>query len=66
MEEWIRLGVAEFTTDGPVVGEFLTQAFTKPHPLTGIIYELISRDEGVLGFEPENVKKLMESTKDFE
>jgi catechol 2,3-dioxygenase-like lactoylglutathione lyase family enzyme len=63
MKEWTRRGVAKFTTDEPVVGPGLIQAFTEPHPLTGMIYELINRDEGVVGFNAENVKRLMESTK---
>lgn len=63
MKEWTRRGVAKFTTDKPVVGPGLIQAFTEPHPLTGMIYELINRDEGVIGFNAQNVKRLMESTK---
>jgi len=62
MDDWKSKGI-EFTTDEPIVGEYLTQAFTKENPLTGIIYELIEREDGVLGFELENVKKLMESTR---
>lgn len=63
MKDWQERGVAEFTTEEPIIGERLIQAFTKPHPLTGIIYELIERDGEGVGFEPENVIKLMESTK---
>jgi 4-hydroxyphenylpyruvate dioxygenase-like putative hemolysin len=63
MREWRRRKVATFTTDEPIVGPGLIQAFTEPHPLTGVIYELINRDEGVVGFNAENVKRLMESTK---
>ena len=39
----------------------LVQVFTKPSELTGVIYELINR-EGE-GFCKDNVKALMESTK---
>ena len=63
MGKWKNEYNMEFTTCRPVVGKYLTQAFTKPNPLTGIIYELIEREDGELGFELENVKKLMESTK---
>ena len=65
MKNWMENNVAEFTTPQPIVGVNLVQAFTKPHPLTGVTYELIERDEGVIGFEPENVKRLMESTKNL-
>ena len=65
MREWRRHKVATFTTNEPVVGPGLIQAFTRPHPLTGMIYELIYRDEGVIGFNAENVKRLMESTRNF-
>lgn len=65
MKEWTRRQVARFTTEQPIVGPGLIQAFTEPHPLTGVIYELIWREEGTLGFNAENVKKLMESTKDL-
>lgn len=62
MKFWREEYGMDFTTKEPIVGEYLTQAFTKPILSTGIIYELIEREEGVLGFEPANVKKLMEST----
>ena len=41
----------------------LVQVFTKPSELTGIIYELISREGD--GFCEDNVKDLMNSTKDL-
>jgi len=63
MEEWKQKGVATFTTEEPIVGPGLTQAFTTPHPLTGTIYELINRDEGTIGFNIDSVRRLMESTK---
>jgi len=61
MQEWIERGI-EFTTDAPLTCEGLVQVFTKPNPLTGIIYELIER-EGK-GFCRDNVKELMNSTAD--
>lgn len=63
MKDWLDRNIAEFTTDEPIIGERLIQAFTKEHPLTGVIIELIQRDGEGVGFEPENVKRLMESTK---
>ena len=63
MEEWKANNLAEFTTDEPIVSSDLTQCFTKPHPLTGIIYEFIERNNK--GFNVDNVKKLMISTKDI-
>lgn len=61
MEEMKSLGYFEFTTDEPLKCEGLTQVFTKPSQLTGIIYEFIER--GVHGFCQDNVKDLMKSTK---
>ena len=63
MQEWKQKGLAEFTTDEPIVAQGLTQCFTKPHPLTGIIYEFIYRTDK--GFNVDNVKKLMDSTKNL-
>ena len=63
MRLWIASGV-EFTTDEPLVCPDLVQAFTKPHPVTGLIYEIIER--GRFGFCKDNVKDLMNSTKDIE
>ena len=52
---------AEFTSDLIYCPEDdLVQVFTKPHPLTGIIYEFI--EVGEKGFCRNNIKKLMEST----
>ena len=56
-------GWAEFTSDAPMKCEGLTQVFTKPSQLTGVIFEFIER--GAFGFCKENVKALMESTKDL-
>ena len=61
MEEWKEKGYAEFYSDEPMSCPGLVQIFTKPSELTGVIYELISR-EGK-GFCELNVKGLMESTK---
>jgi 4-hydroxyphenylpyruvate dioxygenase-like putative hemolysin len=61
MEEWRAKGYAEFTTEAPLTCPGLTQVFTKPSELTGVIYEFIERGEH--GFCKDNVKALMESTK---
>ena len=61
MREWKVNGWAEFTTDEPINAKGLSQCFTKPHPITGIIYEFIYRTDK--GFNVENVKQLMASTK---
>ena len=61
MSKWKENGYAEFLSDKPMECPGLKQVFTKPSELTGIIYELISR-EGK-GFCEANVKGLMESTK---
>lgn len=63
MEEWKAKGYAEFTTAEPLTCPGLTQVFTKPSALTGIIYEFIERS--AQGFCRENVKDLMNSTKDL-
>ncbi|MBY0426154.1 MAG: VOC family protein [Cytophagales bacterium] len=63
MEEWKRKGFAEFTTTDPLRCEGLTQVFTKPSALTGIIYEFIEREKH--GFCRDNVRDLMKSTKEF-
>jgi 4-hydroxyphenylpyruvate dioxygenase-like putative hemolysin len=62
MAEWKKKGWAEFTSDAPLSCDGLTQVFTKPSSLTGVIFEFIER--GKYGFCKENVKALMESTKD--
>jgi catechol 2,3-dioxygenase-like lactoylglutathione lyase family enzyme len=63
MEEWKQKGFAEFTTPDPLRCEGLTQVFTKPSQLTGIIYEFIEREQH--GFCRDNVRELMKSTKEF-
>jgi len=61
MREWKEKGYAEFASEEPMRCPGLTQVFTKPSLLTGVIYEFIERGEH--GFCVENVKALMESTK---
>jgi catechol 2,3-dioxygenase-like lactoylglutathione lyase family enzyme len=61
MREWREKGWAEFTSAEPMQCEGLTQVFTKPSELTGVIFEFIERDK--FGFCKENVKALMESTR---
>ncbi|QVL30779.1 VOC family protein [Telmatocola sphagniphila] len=63
MKEWRDKGFAEFSTDDVLKCPGLTQVFTKPSALTGVIYEFINR--GKHGFCKDNVKDLMKSTKDF-
>jgi catechol 2,3-dioxygenase-like lactoylglutathione lyase family enzyme len=60
MAEWKAKGYAEFSTDEPIKCPGLTQVFTKPSELTGVIYEFIERGEH--GFCAENVKNLMIAT----
>ena len=63
MKLWIDKGWAEFTTADVLTcpEDELDQVFTKPNPLTGVIYEFIKR--GDKGFCSTNVKDLMISTK---
>lgn len=61
MEEWKSKGWAEFSTDEPLHCEGLTQVFTKPSDLVGVIFEFIERE--AFGFCKDNVKALMESTR---
>lgn len=63
MKEWQAKGYAEFTTEKPLTCPGLVQAFTKPSEITGVIYEFIEREEH--GFCSENVRNLMESTRDL-
>ena len=60
MKEWQEKGFAEFTTNEPIEANGLIQCFTKEHPLTGTVYEFISRT--TKGFNIDNVRDLMEST----
>jgi catechol 2,3-dioxygenase-like lactoylglutathione lyase family enzyme len=63
MKEWKEKGYAEFYTEEPITCKDpdLTQIFTKPSELTGVIYEFINRAGA--GFCEDSVKQLMESTK---
>lgn len=61
MKEWQEKGYAEFSSSKPLTCPGLTQVFTKPSALTGVIYEFIERGEH--GFCTENIKDLMESAK---
>ena len=65
MSKWRDNGYAEFTTEEPLSCPGLIQCFTKPSNLTGIIYEFIERDANAKGFCKDNVKDLMNSTKDI-
>jgi 4-hydroxyphenylpyruvate dioxygenase-like putative hemolysin len=58
----LEKGYAEFTSDKPMECPGLKQCFTKPSELTGVIFEFIERQE--FGFCQQNVKALMESTRD--
>lgn len=64
MIEWREKGYAEFTSEKPLTCPGLTQIFTKPSELTGVIYEFIERGEH--GFCKDNVRNLMESTRNLE
>ena len=63
MKQWKESGYAEFLSDEPMTCPGLIQVFTKPSELTGVIYELISREGD--GFCEDNVKDLMNSTKEL-
>lgn len=60
MKEWQEKGYCEFSSDKPFSCPGLTQVFSKPSELTGVVYEFIKR-EG-FGFCKDNVKRLMQST----
>ena len=60
MEEWKEKGYAEFLSEEPLTCPGLTQVFTKPSQLTGVIIELIHRTGA--GFCKDNVRNLMLST----
>lgn len=61
MAAWKAMGI-DFTTPEPLVCPDITQVFSHPLSLTGVIYEFIER-RGKHGFCRENVAKLMSSTK---
>jgi len=50
----------KFLSDKPLTCPGLTQVFTEPNPLTGMIYEFIERE--TRGFCEDNVRELMLST----
>lgn len=60
MQEWQNKGYAEFTSKEPFKCPGLTQVFTKPSQLTGVVYEFIERSDH--GFCRDNVKNLMISS----
>lgn len=60
MKEWLDKGWGNFSSEKPFHCEGLTQVFSTPHALTGVIYEFIERTG--FGFCKDNVKKLMESS----
>lgn len=60
MKEWQDKNYAEFSSTEPMKCPGLTQVFTKPSKLCGVIFEFIEREE--FGFCAANVKALMEST----
>ena len=62
MNLWKEKGWAEFSTEKPFTCDGLTQVFSVPHELTGVIYEFIER--GKQGFCKENVKDLMTNSVD--
>lgn len=53
----------EFLTQDVLEDASLLQIFTKPEPNTGIIHEIIQR-KGNKSFSTNNVKRLMDSTRD--
>lgn len=60
MAEWKSKGWGEFSSEKPFQCEGLTQVFSTPHALTGVIYEFIERTG--FGFCKDNVAKLMMSS----
>lgn len=66
MKKWKEEGYAEFYSDEPISCENprLVQVFTKPSELTGVIYELITREGD--GFCQNSVRELMESSNNKE
>jgi catechol 2,3-dioxygenase-like lactoylglutathione lyase family enzyme len=58
--EWVEKGWGDFTSDHAFQCDDLTQIFTTPHRLTGVIFEFIERKG--YGFCSANVRELMKST----
>lgn len=59
-QEWVAKGWGDFTSPHAFKCDDLTQIFTTPHRLTGVIFEFIERKG--FGFCSANVKELMKST----
>ena len=56
----------EFLSEKQIENDDLIQIFSKPIPETGVVHELIQRKHpGAKGFATENVKQLMESTRNL-
>jgi len=65
--EQMKASGMTFTTDNPVdTGGGLKQLFTRPHPETGLITEIIQRDKEGLFFVQGNVLELIKSTDGLE
>lgn len=60
MAEWREKGWGSFSSEKPFRCEGLTQVFSTPHALTGVIYEFIERTG--FGFCKDNVKQLMQAS----
>lgn len=55
-----------FLSEKQIENDDLIQIFTRPHEDTGVIHELIQRKRpDAKGFATENVKKLMDSTRNL-
>lgn len=64
VEEAKKHGV-EFLSEKQIENDDLIQIFSRPIPETGVIHELIQRKHpDAKGFATENVKRLMESTRE--
>jgi methylmalonyl-CoA/ethylmalonyl-CoA epimerase len=65
VEDARKKGV-EFLSEKQIENDDLIQIFTRPNEDTGVIHELIQRKHpDAKGFATENVKKLMDSTRDL-
>lgn len=64
MQKWLENGwCEEFTSDKPFHCENMSQVFTKPSDIVGVIFELIKRKEA--GFCQKSILGLMKSTESF-
>lgn len=61
-EQWEREGHLNFASQNVLTCPGLKQIFTKPDELTGVIWELIERQQDESGFCEDNVKNLMLSS----